>query len=854
MKLLYKFRLSFLFFLISYSINSQDYYFKEYQPFNKEIPSPEEFLGYKIGEYHTRHDLIVAYLEKLAELSDKATLNTYGKTNENRKLTMLTITSPENHKNLESLKEKHLQVVDNKTNITDFSDLPVFINLGYNVHGNEPSGAEAAMLTAYTLLASENSKVTNYLKNTIIFLDPTINPDGRDHHSNWVNTFRGTPLIADKYDIEHNEGWPRGRTNHYWFDLNRDLLLAVQPESNARLKWYHEWYPNVVTDFHEMGTNRSYFFEPKQFSASLDPITPEENSTTLNNVFAKQFVEDLDKIGSLYFTKENYDATYPGYGSTYGDLHGSLSLLFEQASSRGHIQETPTGEISFEFTIKNQFISTFATIKAAIENKNMLYEYQNNFYNNAMAKASNSKVKAYVFGDNYDKNRNKEFLSLLLKHKIEVYNLDSDLTINNKKFKAGSSYLVPTRQPKYYMVQTMFETYNKYRDSVFYDASSWSMVNFYNMKYDAISKSFNRGLQVTNENNMVEIQEFEKSNYAYVIPWDDYYAPAVLYKLQEEGLVVKTAVKPFKSLANGKEINFCRGSLLVALGIQKLDKESVYKIVQEVTQDHDIQAYSVNTGYSLKGIDLGSYNFVTLKQPKVMMVVQGRVSPYEAGEVWHLFEQRMEMPIVKIPEQNFYKVDLDRYNVIVLVSGTYSQLSKESKGKLKVWVANGNTLITSGKASSWLIKNEIVKEALTKKVKDSNKVRLDYAGSRGVIGKQRIGGAIFEVDLDITHPIAYGYHDMKIPVYKNNKVFLAPAKSRFSTVAKYTREPHIDGYVTRENIDNFLKKSASIIVSGIGKGRVVMFADNPNFRGAWYGTNKLFMNAVFLGQIVKVPM
>ncbi|NOQ92306.1 MAG: zinc carboxypeptidase [Flavobacteriaceae bacterium] len=843
-------------FIISFSsqLNSQNYYFEEYQPFNKEIPSPEEFLGYPIGDYHTRHDLVVAYLEKLAELSDKATLLVYGKTNENRKLTMLTITSLENHKNFDAIKEKHLQVVDKNTNITNFSDLPVFINMGYGVHGNEPSSTEAAMLMAYTLVASESEKVKEYLKETIIFLDPTINPDGRDRHTNWANTYRGSPLIADKNDIEHNEGWPRGRTNHYWFDLNRDLLLAVQPESIARLKWYHEWYPNVVTDFHEMGTSSTYFFEPKNMSASLNPITPIENYTTLNNLFAEQFSADLDKIGSLYFTGEQYDATYPGYGSTYMDLQGSLALLFEQASSRGHLQETPTGEISLPFTIKNQYVSSFATIKAAIKHKDLLYKYQNEFFKKSLDKASKSKIKAYVFGDDYDKNRTKEFLDVLLKHKIKVYGLDKNMNINNKTFNVGNSYVVPTKQNQHYMVQTIFETYEKYRDSVYYDASAWSLVNFYNMKYNSLAKIPNYSNEITIENNILLLENVQKSNYAYVIPWDDYYAPAALYALQEKGLIIKTSTKPFSILANGKESNFNRGSLVITSSIQSITKDSLFSIVNSVSKKYNLQAYGVNSGFTSKGNGLGSRSIITLKKPNAMMVVEGGVSSYEAGEVWHLFEQRMNMPISKVPERNFYRTDLNKYNVIILVSGNYKMLDKKSKEKLKTWVSQGNTLITSARSNSWIIKNKIVDENLVKAKKDSSKQddRLNYADARGTIGKQSIGGAIFKVDLDITHPIGFGYHNKQLPVYKNNSVFISPSKSRFSTVAKYSSHPHIDGYITEENLEK-MGKAASIVVSKIGSGRVVMFADNPNFRGAWYGTNKLFMNAVFFGSIIKTP-
>lgn len=841
-------------FLLVQSITlSQNYYFEEYKPFNKNIPSPEEFLGYPIGDYHTRHDLVVSYMEKLAELSDKATLTIYGKTNENRKLVILTITSIENHKNITTLKDKHLQVVNESINVTDYTDLPIFINLGYNVHGNEPSGTEAALLAAYTLVASENPKINEYLDNTIIFLDPTINPDGRDRFTNWVNSFKGNPVIADKYDIEHNENWPRGRTNHYLFDLNRDLLLAVQPESNARLKWFHEWYPNVITDFHEMSTSSTFFFEPKSLSASLNPVTPDENYTSLTFAFAKQFSSDLDKIGSLYFTKEKYDATYPGYGSTYGDLQGSLALLFEQAGARGHLQETTTVDLSFPFTIKNQYISTFATIKAAIKNKELLYTYQNNFFKNAIEQTSNSKVKAYVFGDNYDKNRNKAFIDLLLKHKIKVYPLDKTLELSNKTYKEGFSYVVPTKQKQNLMVRTLFETYKKYRDSVFYDASSWSVANFYNMKYDTLFKNVIYKNEITAESNVIKNNKFSISEYAYLIPWDDYYAPALLYKLQQKNIIVKTAVEPITTIANGNKVSFDRGTLLIPVSIQNLNKEALFSIINSISEQYKIQAYSVNTGYSLKGIDIGSTNFITLKQPKVMMLVEGAVSAYEAGEVWHLFEQRMQMPIVKVPERLFYSTDLQRYNVIVMVSGSYGQLSEKNKEKLKDWVSLGNTLITTRTASSWVIKNKIVDENLLNWVKDSIKSRINYADSRGTIGKQSIGGAIFEVDLDITHPIAYGYHDLKIPIYKNNSVFISPAKNRFSTVAKYTQNPHIDGYVSQQNIDNYMKKSAAIIVSKIGNGRVVMFADNPNFRGAWYGTNKLFMNAIFFGSIIKVP-
>ena len=247
-------------FCVFNSITAQDYYLKGKGPFNENIPTPKEYLGYEIGEHHTRHDLIVGYLTQLAEISDRASIEVYGKTHEHRKLVMFAVSATENIKNLEQIKQQHLSFVNTYEDAKNYEDVPVIIQLGYNVHGNEPSSAEAALLTAYTLVASNSAEVKNYLKNAVIFIDPTINPDGRDRHTQWANQYQSKNLVSDNIDAEHNETWPRGRTNHYWFDLNRDWLLAVHPESKGKLKWMHEWYPNVVTDFHEMGTNSHYFF------------------------------------------------------------------------------------------------------------------------------------------------------------------------------------------------------------------------------------------------------------------------------------------------------------------------------------------------------------------------------------------------------------------------------------------------------------------------------------------------------------------------------------------------------------------------------------------------------------------
>ncbi len=825
------------------SLPGQEYFFKDKAPFNSQVPSPEEFLGYPIGQQHTRHDQIVAYLEKLAEVSERATITSYGKTHEHRKLVMLSVSDPENLNNLSIIKQEHLAFTNPSLTPTNYDSVPIFIQLGYNVHGNEPSSSEAAMLTAYTLVASDSQEVQNYIKNAIIFIDPTINPDGRDRHTQWANQFKGNPLVSDNLDIEHNEGWPRGRTNHYWFDLNRDWLLGINPESRGKLAWYHEWYPNVVTDFHEMGTNSTYFFEPMKPIGSQDPIMPKENYEDLNNLFAPYFSKALDNIGSFYFTKEAFDGTYPGYGSSYPDLQGALALLFEQASSRGHLQDTEYGTISFPFTIRNQYVSSIATIKAAVENKRTLRKYQQDFFKSAVNTTAKKDYTAYEFGDKYDHNRNKAFIDKLLLHKIKVY-------------KKGDRFVVPVKQPQKRMVKTFFETYNKYRDSVFYDASAWSVANFYNMKYKGI-RSSNLGEEITSTDELVNVSKVLKSDYAYILDWDDYNAPAALYFMQSKGLKVASAFKPFSINTPTGNKSFNYGSIMIPVSRQKNTNDEVYAIVKEAQDTYDVPIYASNTGFSISGIDLGSRNFQKLDIPKALMLVGDGVSSYEAGEIWHLLDTRVRMPIIKLKISDFDDISLNDYNTLVMVSGRYSVLDSLRQKKIKNWISQGNTLVTLSRASKWAIEKKIVKEKLTEKEKDTTKnkkvERLRYVDAGENIGRERLGGAIFEVDLDITHPLGFGYRDTSVPVYKNNEVFIAPSENPYATVAKYTKNAHIDGYVSTDNYDNYLKPSASIIVSKLGGGRVIMFADNPNFRGSWYGTNRLFLNALFLGNHINVP-
>ena len=840
--------LAFLVFLAIPCFAQNDYFFPENTSFDPNIPTPAQFLGYEIGDFHTRHDRVVAYMEALAEVSDKANFQIIGYTNERRPQVVLTITTPQNYNNLENIRQAHLQLCDPQAADPNISEMPVIILHGYNVHGNEPSSTEAAMLTAYYLVAETSIETQQFLENAVIFIDPVYNPDGRDRHTNWANMHHGFPPVADPADREHNEVWPRGRTNHYWFDLNRDWLPLAQVESRNRMAFYHQWLPNVATDYHEMGASATYFFEPTEPYGSENPIVGRKNYEDVNNLFAKYFKESLDEIGSLYFTKEAFDNSYPGYGSTYPDMHGGLGLVFEQASSRGHIQETTTKPITFAFTIRNHTRTSIATVRAAVENRTFMLNHQRDFFKESLQMARKKGTKGYVFGDANDKGKTKAFLNLLLQHKIKTYPIQD----NVGEFKKGSAWYVPAEQTQFRMVSTFFEPVKSFYDSVFYDASAWTVALAFDMPYQQTSsRSISLGNELT-ANSLVPIRtSLPAATYAYLMEWNDYNAPKALYQLMKYQVFCKTAFQPFSADVNGQRKDFGYGTILISIADQNRTPEQLQIILQSVMNETNVPIHGVNTGFSLNGIDLGSRNFQTLDLPKVAMLVGDGVSGYEAGEIWHLMDTRIGMPITKVETNRFGRLALDDYDVLILVSGNYNNLGDNGLQKIKDWVRKGGTLITQRTATQWAIRKELAKATL-KKNKNTYPDKINYGNAREVRGARAIGGSVYMTDIDISHPLAFGYQRSQLPVYRNHTVFVEPSENPVANVTTYTANPHLDGYIHQENLAT-LKNSASLLVSQQGQGRTILFVDNPNFRGFWYGTNKLFWNAVFLGGVTNVP-
>jgi hypothetical protein len=565
---------------------------------------------------------------------------------------------------------------------------------------------------------------------------------------------------------------------------------------------------------------------------------------------AKYHANAMDNIGSLYFTKEAFDNLSPIYGSTYPDFYGAVGVTFEQGSSRGLVQESESGLVTFPFTIHNQLTTGLATINGAVNEKINLFKLQKSFFQSALDQAKTNKAKAFIFGDSRDETLTQRLLELVLRHKIKVYQLTEDQTLDGKKFEKGKAYIVPALQPNFRIVHSVFEETVPLSDSTYYDNTSWSIAHAYGLQYVKISNAhFSLGDQVLslpegNKKDMVG-----KSNYAYLLSWADYNSSKALYYLLDKGVIVKAAYKTFTANTDAGNKDFGYGSLIIPVSNQIIDRDSLYEAVQGAAKLANVRFLTTNTGFSIKGIDLGSNNIKTIKKPQVALFSGAGVNAAEVGEVWFLLNFQLNLPVTKLDINSLSRTDLQRYNTLILSSGNYNSLNKEDVSNLKTWVKSGGVLITFRSATEWAIKEDLVKEVL---YSDSipndkkGKERVDYVLKNDTETAKRINGGIFLADIDITNPIGFGLNNRNIYITKTGSTILQESNNKYATVAKYSSNPYISGYVSKENISK-IKDSAAILVSSSGRGNVILFSEDPVYRHYWHGTDRLLINSVFFG-------
>ena len=820
--------------LFSQNLNQNlDYYFSELNFIADEnIPTPHEILGFNVGEWHVSHDKLLSYMFELEEASDRVKLEKTGKTYEGRDLVVLIITSEKNHNNIDNIIKQRSKVYENEK---DLKNKKIVVYQGFSIHGNESSGSNASLLYAYYLASAKGDFINNILENSIIIIDPSMNPDGLQRFSGWVNSHRNMNLTSDSNDREYNEVWPGGRTNHYWFDLNRDWLPAQLPESQSRLKTFYKWMPNILTDHHEMGTNATYFFQPGVPSRT-HPLTPEMNQI-LTKKISKYFAEDLDNIGSLYFSGERFDDFYYGKGSTFPDINGSIGILFEQASSRGHFQESENGILTFPFTIKNQLTTSISTIKAALDLKDEIIKYQNNFYDSSQKK-NNHNDEYLIFGNEKDKYRTKKLAEILLRHQIDIYESEVDILDKDKIYKSGYSYLVPKNQKQINLINAMFESRTKFNDSIFYDVSAWTLPHAFNLDYN-LNFIYKKELEKIDEIDFSVDLNLEPSNYAYLIEWHEYLTPKALNMLLEKNIRVKVATQQF----NVKGVKYDYGTLMIP--VLGNDAENLHKNMIKISDECKLTVNTVNTGLTL-GPDLGSNSFKTINKKNIAILIGDGISAYDAGEIWHLLDTRYDIAISKIQLSTILKSNLSKYTTLIIPSSEI--ISNEIIKKITDWTKNGGTLITYKNSIDWLQSANIIDFNIIEQEISANDI--SYEDADNFYDAQKIGGAIFQTKLDLTHPINFGFTDEYMPIFRNSTIFLKPDNNKYKTPIKYTENPLLSGYISQNNLKT-LKNTTPIKITGFGDGKIIYLTDNTNFRAFWYGTNKVLMNAIFFADIIE---
>jgi hypothetical protein len=835
---------------------------------NKKTPTPASSLGFEIGQHHPRYDQLKDYFDALDQASDRIKVTNIGKTPQQREQFLVTISSADNLKNLNTILAKRDQLttlannrknnkVGNKAdNRADnyTTNEPLVIWLGYSVHGDEISGANAAMVVAYYLAANQDKNITELLENTIIVLEPSINPDGMDRFVNWVNTYRNTTDNPDANHIEHNQNWVTGRTNHFWFDLNRDWLLLSQSESKNRIAYYHKYQPHVVGDFHEMNHNSTYFFQPGVKNRT-HPLTPKGN-VELTSLLATFHAKALDKKQGLYYSEEDFDDFYYGKGSTYPDINGSIGILFEQASSRGMQQETINGLLTFEDSIKNQVLTSFSTIKGAWENREKLKKYRHDFYQSSDKLAHKSDFYGYLLQEKEDKHRLQKLLNTLALHRIKAYPLTKNLTVNDTLFSSQDSYYIPLEQPQFRLIKALFNQQTHFKNNTFYDVSGWTLPLAMNIETHQLGSTWGLKLATQPWSDLPKEtgNQSNKSAYAYAFEWQHFLSPKLLSALLIHDIKIRVATKAFSQKFNGKLHQFSTGTIVIPAGIQTT--QNWQSLLLNTSNKIGIPLYAMTTGLTPAGIDLGSNSVKQIKKPTILLLGGAGISQYEAGEVRFYLDDTLNIPISIIDHTRLNKRNIVDYSHIILVDGNYTKISEKSLLLLKDWITQGGVVIAQKRAVKWLSHHEILAAKLVSQTRIDNlfdTTNLTYQEKESLASRKRISGTIFQTDLDTSHPLAYGYRKNTLPLFRNSTLIIEKPTQPFTTLATYTPEPLLSGYADK-NLVNTLAHNAAIVAHNYGKGRVIASTDVLAFRGYWHGSSKLLANSIFFSKIFSTPI
>ena len=820
-----------------------------------QIKSPEQFLGYKIGTRFTRHDKIVEYFKYIAEASPATVkLQQYGETNEHRPLYLAFISTTDNINNLENIRQNNMRLAHlAKDKMMPTEETPALVWLSYNVHGNEAASSEASMLTLFELVDPANNKTKEWLKNTVVIIDPCLNPDGRDRYVNWYNSMVGSNYNPDNIAREHREPWPGGRSNHYNFDLNRDWAWQTQKESRERVAQYNKWLPQVHVDFHEQGYNDPYYFAPaaKPYHEVLTKWQ-RDFQVTIGKNHAKYF----DKNGWLYFTNIRFDLFYPSYGDTYPLYNGSIGMTYEQGGIGAGLgiitHEDDT--LTLVDRVQHHFTTSLSTVEIASQNASKLVQEFHTYFNNAVS-GSVGEYKTYVIKNKpEDAERIHSLIQLLDKNGIQ-YGTGSGsgkgYNYQNKKEEAFTfskgDMLVSAAQPKAALVKVLFEPQSKLEDSATYDITAWSLPYVYGVEAYATKQMISAG-----PGTIVPdfVNNPSADAYGYVIRWQGISSAKAVAQLLEKGIKMRFSEEAFQ--VSGQD--FGRGSVIITKKGNAAFGNDLWKTVSDICNQNSIQINAVTTGMVNKGFDFGSDLIHALKAPKVAMLTGEGVTSTAAGDVWSFFDNELKYKITLINASDFSRIDWNNIDVLILPDGRYRFLNdKESEAQFQHWIENGGRVIALESAVAQLSKQDwsVIKSRTEAKDEEGdNKKKDEYAALLPFENRERgplsssTPGAIFKVDVDNTHPLMYGYPNYYYTLKMDDAVYEFIKEDGWNA-GVLKKENQLAGYVGYKLLPR-LKDGLLFGVQDLGNGTVTYLSDNVLFRNFWENGKLMFCNAVFL--------
>ncbi|MGP1345284.1 MAG: M14 family zinc carboxypeptidase [Phycisphaerales bacterium] len=860
------------------------------------IESPEAFLGHALGERWTRHHQVIDYLEYLANSSDRITLREYGTSTQHRPLVLLTITAPSNHGRMDAIVRDNAALTDPRTlSSADRSRIiennPAIAWLSYNVHGNEPSCTEAALQVAYTLAAARDQRVLEWLDNLVVVIDPCLNPDGRERYLAFYDTNVGLRPDAAEFSSEHDEPWPGGRSNHYYFDLNRDWVWGVHKESAARVAQMRALRPQLHVDYHEQGFRSPYFFGAGD--TPYHAVIPRSTRDWLD-VYGRANAERFDELGLPFFTKEQFDYLYPGYGKVLPVYHGAVGLLTEQAGhSRGGlaIALDERNTLTLFERIRNHFITSLSNIEATADNRAGQLERFAGFFAGSMELDEGGPAAFVIAADN-DPAKLAMLWDLCSLHGIEAHTLDADTTLTNaanyespgtidEVIAPAGSWVIRADQPMGLLVRSLMAIGTPLEDIDTYDITAWSVPPTWGLRAWSVPAAI--------EADTAPLRSFDwppalrphagdtpwtprngRTPAAIVVPSDQHLFPRAAALAGEHGLHARLAGKAMT--LDTQEIP--AGSLIVYR--VRNDDDPIHRFQSELTRAGVRWSFAF-TSFPDAGSSLASNDHPRFEAPRIALLRGEGISSLSYGHLWHLLDRHMPMPYHQVNAGGLSRSALDEVNVIVLPeSWSWSDiLSGAQREALDDWIRRGGTLVAIGTSATWASR-ELLDLDPSEKIEppvdgaheppdgpasggsddDSdddesgegeraalNRLSYEQRAERSV--EDRVPGSLVRIRFDTTHPLAFGL-DAWCGVIRRSSRTLPLSSGGYAVARIDAHAPLIDGYLSESNTES-LKGQAWITHHRVGSGKVVCIADDPAFRGFTHAAARAFLNAIVFG-------